>query len=81
MSVPMEKIRLAETAIDEMTKLCYELGGKRYLYGRHNLTVEQVVAHYSKEVIFKWNTLKKKLDPNHLLNLDVIEHLDRDLFK
>ncbi|MDB5904561.1 MAG: FAD-binding protein [Betaproteobacteria bacterium] len=61
---------------DELTALCYEMNGRRYLYGYHNLTPAQVVKHYGTDTITKWNRLKNELDPKHLLNIGVIPHLD-----
>lgn len=62
--------------IGELTDLVYSLGGKRYLYGIHNLTKKQVEQQFGLDVINKWQEIKNKLDPKHLLNIGVIEHLD-----
>lgn len=64
------------TALRELDDFCYEIGGKRYMYGYHNLTKEQVISQYGLDVIRKWNKIKNQLDPKGLLNKDVIEHLD-----
>jgi len=61
---------------DELTNLTYAMGGRRYLYGYHKLTREQVVRHFGTDVIRKWNALKRQVDPKSLLNTGVIEHLD-----
>ena len=61
---------------DALTNLCYEMGGRRYLYGYHKLTRDQIVKHYGTETIAAWNKIKDTLDPKHLLNIGVIEHLD-----
>jgi FAD/FMN-containing dehydrogenase len=60
----------------ELTDMVYEMGGRRYLYGAHRLSREQVEKHYGCDVIHRWQELKDELDPKHLLNLGVIEHLD-----
>jgi FAD/FMN-containing dehydrogenase len=75
-NLPVNKIDSAMNVIKELTDLTFELGGKRYLYGIHNLSKEQIEKQYGGAVIQKWNTLKNKLDPRHLLNIGVIEHLD-----
>lgn len=74
--VPPHLIDSSFSMIDELTKLCFELGGKRYLYGSHRLTKDQVEKQFTKSVIDEWNKIKNKLDPHHLLNIGVIEHLD-----
>jgi FAD/FMN-containing dehydrogenase len=61
---------------DELTKLTYDMGGRRYLYGYHKLTVEQLKQHFGMPVISTWNRLKRDLDPKQLLNMGVIS---RDL--
>jgi FAD/FMN-containing dehydrogenase len=61
---------------DELTGLCYDMKGRRYLYGYHNLTRDQVVQHFGADVISKWNALRREVDPNGLLNAGVIPHLD-----
>ena len=76
LSVPRGRVREAIELTNELTKLAYELGGKRYLYGYHDLTKEQVEKQFGKDTIEKWQKLKDELDPNHLLNIRVIEHLD-----
>jgi FAD/FMN-containing dehydrogenase len=52
------------------------MGGKRYLYGIHDLSREQVEKQFGRSVIQKWQKLKDKLDPKHLLNIGVVEYLD-----
>jgi len=61
---------------DELTDLTYAMGGRRYLYGYHNLRRDQVIQQYGMGVIRQWNDLKKEVDPNGLLNIGVIGHLD-----
>jgi FAD/FMN-containing dehydrogenase len=74
--VPASLRKEALAMDDELTNLCYAMKGRRYLYGYHNLTREQVVQHYGADVIAKWNKLKQALDPKRLLNVGVVEHLD-----
>jgi FAD/FMN-containing dehydrogenase len=74
--VPAELVKKALAMDDELTNLCYAMGGRRYLYGYHTLTRDQVVQHYGAETIAAWNKIKGALDPKHLLNIGVIEHLD-----
>lgn len=62
--------------VNDLTQLAFELGGKRYLYGYHNLTPEQVEKQFGRETIERWQQLKDEHDPKHLLNIGVIEHLD-----
>lgn len=61
---------------DELTDLTYAMGGRRYLYGYHRIKREQVIQQYGMDVIRQWNDLKKQVDPNGLLNMGVIRHLD-----
>jgi FAD/FMN-containing dehydrogenase len=72
---PAQRATTLEMA-DELTALCYEMNGRRYLYGYHSLTRQQVVQHFGTDVIAKWNALKHELDRNRLLNIGVIPHLD-----
>lgn len=75
-NLPAKKIDSALNVIKKLTDFTFELGGKRYLYGIHNLTKDQVEKQFGRDVIHKWNELKDRLDPKHLLNIGVIEHLD-----
>ena len=62
---------------DELTELTYKLGGRRYLYGYHRLTRDQLIDQYGEPVIRRWNELKESTDPRRLLNIGVISrHLD-----
>jgi FAD/FMN-containing dehydrogenase len=61
---------------DELTRLCYDMKGRRYLYGYHDLKRDEVVKHYGTDVISKWNALRREVDPKGLLNPGVIPHLD-----
>ncbi|HEX7154274.1 MAG TPA: FAD-binding oxidoreductase [Thermoanaerobaculia bacterium] len=61
---------------DELTNLTYAMGGRRYLYGYHRITRQQVIQQYGMGVIRQWNDLKKQVDPHGLLNMGVLEHLD-----
>jgi hypothetical protein len=65
--------------VSDLTDLCYELGGKRYLYGVHGLSQSQVEKHFGKDIIQKWAELKLKYDPRKLLNIGVIENLDAQI--
>ncbi len=60
----------------ELTDHVYACGGRRYLYGTHDLTREQVETHYGRSTLDRWQALKDEHDPHHLLNIGVIEHLD-----
>ena len=75
-SVPLEKIKEGIAMTKELTNLAYELKGKQYLCGLHSLSQNQVEKHFGKNIIKKWQKIKDELDPNHLLNIGVIEHLD-----
>lgn len=75
-TVPSQEVGRALAMTNELTEVVYGLNGKRYLYGIHNLTEKQVEIQFGKETISKWNKLKDKLDPKHLLNNGVIPHLD-----
>jgi len=75
-AVPIEEVDRAIGMITEINDLVYEMDGKTYLYGTHKLTLDQIEKHFGKEVIKKWNKIKDELDPKHLLNIGVIEHLD-----
>lgn len=62
---------------DALTDLTYEMEGRRYLYGYHNLTRQQLIRQYGggalgEMVIRKWNDLKKRTDPKGLLNSGVL---------
>jgi FAD/FMN-containing dehydrogenase len=77
--LPIEEIERLPDLLemcDELTNLTYEMGGRRYLYGYHKLTRQQVIQQFGMDVIRKWNDLKKEVDPNGLLNMGVIRHLD-----
>ena len=74
--VPEDLVNKALAMDDALTNLCYEMGGRRYLYGYHKLTRDQIVKHNGTETIAAWNKIKDALDPRHLLNIGVIEHLD-----
>lgn len=76
LTVPSEEVEKSIAMINELTNLVYDLDGKRYLYGLSNLTPLQVEKQFGKDVIKKWQKIKDKLDPNHLLNIGVIPHLD-----
>ena len=52
------------------------MNGKQYLFGLHNLSHDQIEKHFGKNIIKKWQRIQDELDPNHLLNIGVIEHLD-----
>ncbi len=75
-TVPPSYVKDALDMVSDLTDLCYELGGKRYLYGVHGLTQVQLEKHFGKDILQKWGELKQKYDPRKLLNIGVIEHLD-----
>ena len=75
-TVPSDRIDKALCVSKEITDMTYEMGGKRYLYCIHDLTKEQVEQHFGRETIEEWQSIKDRLDPKHLLNIGVIEHLD-----
>lgn len=75
-TVPSPEVDKSINTVKELTDLVYELGGKTYLYGFHDLTKKQVEQQFGSDVIEKWQKIKDELDPKHLLNIGVIEHLD-----
>ncbi len=75
-NVPFENLENTLKACDYLNDLTYELGGKRYMHGYHKLSKLQVEKQYGLDIIKKWNKIKDELDPKHLLNIGVIEHLD-----
>ncbi len=78
-NVPPSYVKDALDMVSDLTDLCYELGGKRYLYGIHGLSQLQVEKHFGKDIIQKWAELKQKYDPRKLLNIGVIENLDAQI--
>ena len=74
--VPKSLVETCRKAVSYLTQVCYEMGGKRYLYGIHDLSREQVEKQFGRRTINHWQKLKDELDPKHLLNIGVIEHLD-----
>jgi FAD/FMN-containing dehydrogenase len=80
-SVPPDQPELTQRAlamVQELTDYLYSdaVRGRRYLYGYNRLTRTQVEKHFGVDVLEKWQKIKDKLDPNHLLNIGVIPHLD-----
>jgi FAD/FMN-containing dehydrogenase len=75
-AVPQEKIADAIKMNHDLADLVFELGGKKYLYGQHNLSKRQIEKQFGRETIHQWQKIKDDLDPKHLLNIGVIEHLD-----
>lgn len=63
-------------AISELTKICYSLKGKRYLYGIHTLDEQDLNSQFGKSTIKHWGEIRKKLDPKNLLNTSVILKFD-----
>jgi FAD/FMN-containing dehydrogenase len=57
---------------DRLTDLTYRMGGRRYLYGYHRLTVEQLELQYGAPTIREWNRIRRELDPKGLLNAGVL---------
>lgn len=76
LNVPHSEIKKSFKLHDELTKLVFDLNGKKYLYGYHRLTKLQVEKQFGRDIIQKWQKIKDELDPKHLLNIGVIEHLD-----
>lgn len=75
-AVPRELIPPTLELMEKLTDLAYQMGGKKYLYGVHSLTREQVERQFGRDTIKAWQRIKDRTDPNHLLNIGVIEHLD-----
>lgn len=76
LDVPRARLPEARALIDELTEETLSCGGKRYMYGVHDLTPEQIEQQYGAETIREWQRIKHSLDPRGLLNRGVIEHLD-----
>ena len=76
LTVPSNKVNAVLKMIKAIDDLTYEIQGKRYLHGTHNLTKAQIEQHFGRQVIEHWQQIKDELDPKHLLNIGVIEHLD-----
>jgi FAD/FMN-containing dehydrogenase len=74
--LPVHDLIRCEAMIAELTELVYSLGGKRDMYGLHQLSADQVEQQYSRTTLSKWQELKDRMDPKHLLNIGVIEQLD-----
>jgi cytokinin dehydrogenase len=70
----IEKNEIPKTleAINTLTKICFDLGGKRYLYGIHSLDDHSLEKQFGKSTLVKWGKIKRELDPKNLLNTDVI---------
>lgn len=66
----IEKSEIKKTleAIYVLTDICFEAGGKRYLYGINNLSEKQKELQFGKENLKSFRELKEKLDPKNLLN-------------
>ena len=76
LTVPPNLVQVATDAIDSLTKILYEIGGKHYLYSYHSLKSEHLEKHYGRDTLDKWQSIKDQHDPKHLLNIGVIEHMD-----
>jgi FAD/FMN-containing dehydrogenase len=74
--VPRSELERGLRICRELTDLVYSCEGRRYLYGTHALTREQVEKHYGRSCLNQWQKLKDQNDPKHLLNIGVIEHVD-----
>jgi len=59
-------------AIKLLTKETYKLGGKRYLYGIHQLDEKDLICQFGENNLQTWRDLKKSTDPLNLLNPHVI---------
>lgn len=75
-TIPASEQSKCREMTKEISEIAYSLGGKRYMYGLHTLTRKQVVHQYGIKTIERWQEIKDDLDPKHLLNIGVIEHLD-----
>lgn len=66
----IEKSEIKKTleAIYVLTDLCFEAGGKRYLYGINTLSESQKELQFGKENLKRLREIKKELDPKNLLN-------------
>jgi len=71
-TIPVTKISKTINAINDLTKITYQLKGKRYLYGIHNLNHENLESQFGKENLEKWIKLKKETDSKNVLNPHVI---------
>lgn len=71
-TIPKEKINQTLNAIKDLTSITYQLKGKRYLYGIHNLNQDNLESQFGKDNLEKWIKLKNEVDPNNLLNPHVI---------
>lgn len=75
-TIDKEEIPKTLEAIKELTKICYSLKGKRYLYGIHNLDETDLNSQFGNKTLQNWKKIKQKLDPKNLLNTDVILKFD-----
>jgi FAD/FMN-containing dehydrogenase len=73
---PQTQVKKALEFSKKFTDILYEMGGKHYLCCLHSMSKSQVIEHYGRATIHKWQEIKDELDPKHLLNIGVIEHLD-----
>jgi hypothetical protein len=71
-TIPKQEVKKTLNAISDLTKLTYQLNGKRYLYGIHNLSQDNLEKQFGKETLETWVRLKKEVDPKNLLNSHVI---------
>ncbi len=71
-TIPVTQIKKTLNAINDLTNITYQLKGKRYLYGIHNLNEKNLEDQFGRNVLDKWVKLKKETDPKNLLNPHVI---------
>lgn len=71
-TIPRKDIAKTLNAIKDLTEVTYQLKGKRYLYGIHNLSQKNLENQFGKENLEKWIKIKKQTDPKNLLNSHVI---------
>jgi hypothetical protein len=71
-TIPENHLEKSLEAIKVLTSETYKLKGKRYLYGIHSLSEENLINQYGENVLKNWRKLKKDLDPHNLLNSLVI---------
>ncbi|MDP2641623.1 MAG: FAD-binding oxidoreductase [Candidatus Yanofskybacteria bacterium] len=75
-TVPSQEVDRATAMNQVIIDAVYGMGGRMYLYGLHQLTKKQIQRHFGSSVLEQWQNIKDELDPKHLLNIGVIEHLD-----
>jgi len=75
-TIKKDEIPKTLEAIKELSKICYSLNGKRYLYGIHSLEENDLISQFGQKTLNNWGKIKKELDPKNLLNKEVIVKFD-----